>query len=184
MLTRRSQNKVIQAVGVLLSKEQTRRMDRARLLKLLYIAERESLKERGVPILGGRVVAMKKGPLHSEVYDLIKGEQVDVSQWMEFFQNVGYQIELVHVPSRDELSEYEINKLNEISDRYASKDAEEVVEETHSFVEYIKNYIENTSKTIPLDDILEAVGRGSDKELIKAEIAAFEEYEKLFQQFS
>jgi len=58
---------------VLLKFEESREMDRVRLLKLLYIADRESIAQTGEPILGTKLVAMKWGPLHSKVLDLING---------------------------------------------------------------------------------------------------------------
>ena len=64
--------KAVQAAAVLLRNEGTK-MTRLRLLKLLLIADRKSIKEMGVPILGSKIVAMDNGPLHSEIYDLIKG---------------------------------------------------------------------------------------------------------------
>ena len=66
MYFRFSIQKTIQAVGVLLRLARGR-MGRLRLLKLLYIADRESLREFHRPIIGSRTVAMKNGPLHNEV---------------------------------------------------------------------------------------------------------------------
>ena len=65
--------KIVEAAAVLLRSSQHGRMGRLRLLKLLYIADRESLRETGRPIVGTKLVAMDLGPVHSEVYDLIKG---------------------------------------------------------------------------------------------------------------
>ena len=65
--------KTIEAAATLLRLAPYRRMSRKRLLALLYLADRESLKPTGRPIIGGRLVAMDYGPIHSEVYDFIKG---------------------------------------------------------------------------------------------------------------
>jgi hypothetical protein len=45
--------KAIQAVGVLFRNDRVRRMNYMRVLKLLYIADREALGETGRPIIGG-----------------------------------------------------------------------------------------------------------------------------------
>lgn len=66
-------DKTIQAVGVLFRAEGVQRANCMRLLKLLYIADRESIREVGRPITGGAVVAMERGPVLEEVYDLIPG---------------------------------------------------------------------------------------------------------------
>src|SRR5271155_4089348 len=64
--------KTIQAIGVLLRADGVKRMNYMRLLKLLYMADRESLRETGRPITGGPVTAMERGPVLEEVYDLIR----------------------------------------------------------------------------------------------------------------
>src|SRR5580704_14197102 len=108
---RTSTEKKIEAVAVLLRAEGNR-VDRLRLLKLLYIADREALKERGCPIVGGRVVAMRHGPLHGEVYNLIKGEHESDQLWSEHFSSEGNTLSLLKDPGRLELSPYEIEKLD------------------------------------------------------------------------
>ena len=64
--------KTVQAAALLL-REHHNRMEYIRLLKLLSIADREMLARRGRTLTGDRAVAMKRGPVLSTVYDLIKG---------------------------------------------------------------------------------------------------------------
>ena len=154
--------KKVQASGVLLRAEYGR-MDRIRLLKLLYIADRESLQERGTPIVGGRVVAMKNGPLHSDIYDLIKGEHPQEMLWADHFENDGHVVVMLDDPGRLELSPYEIEKLVDVSERYKSIDTWDVAEMTHDFPEYIDIYRENTSTTIPLEVTLKYLGFTPDE---------------------
>jgi hypothetical protein len=59
------EQKATAAAGVLLKKCPGRRMKYIRLLKLLYIADRESLRNRGRPIVGDRYISMKKGAARS-----------------------------------------------------------------------------------------------------------------------
>ena len=61
-------------------------MNSMRLLKLLYIADRESLRETGRPITGGPVIAMERGPVLKEVYDLILGQHREMPLWAQFFR--------------------------------------------------------------------------------------------------
>jgi uncharacterized phage-associated protein len=63
----------VQAAAVLL-KEAGGKMTRLRLLKLLYIADRESIAETFQPITGDDVVAMDHGPVLSKTYRLIRRE--------------------------------------------------------------------------------------------------------------
>ena len=174
MLFRFSTKKTVQAAGVLLRLARGR-MSYLRLLKLLYIADREGLRSARRPIVGTRPVAMKNGPLDSEVYKLIKGEHLDEPFWSEYVQKDGYQVELAKDPGRSELSAAEVRLLTETFDRYASLGEWDLVELTHGFPEWIKNYPDeaaDTSRTIPFDDLLEAVGlHGEDKQAVLDDLA-------------
>jgi uncharacterized phage-associated protein len=137
-----------------------------RLLKLLYLADREHLRTAHRPIVGTRTVAMKNGPLHSEVYNLVKGEHIDDPLWSDHVRKQGYQIELVKDPGRSGLSAAEVRTLSDTFERYASMGEWDLVEVTHDFPEWLKNYPDesaDTSCTIPFDDLLEAVGLRGEK---------------------
>jgi uncharacterized phage-associated protein len=133
-------------------------MDRLRLLKLLYIADRESLAERGVPIIGGRVAALDNGPLHSDIYELIKGAHEDAVEWQRFLSNDGHVVLWAGDPGRLELSPFEIEKLTQVSDRLRSCDSWEVAELTHKFPEWTECHVAGSSKTIPMERILSSLG--------------------------
>ncbi len=165
-MTRLPIQKAIEAAGVLAGFEATSCISRLRLLKLLYIAERESIAETGRPILGATVVAMPHGPLHSRVLDLIKGVHVQEPQWSEVFHNNGYLVVRKHDPGRASLSRYEIEKLVEVSERHADDDDWAVAKITEEYPEYQQNYQESSSAKIPLEDVLDAVGRSDDKQSI------------------
>ena len=139
-----------------------------RLIKLLYIADRESLKETGRPITGDHVVAMERGPVLSRLYDLIKDTAFDSIEWDKFIERDNYDIRLIDEPGNSELCRYEINKLQEIWDRYRGDDEYALVNITHEFTEWKNNKPEGSSRNpIPLSDILEAVGRKGDIEKIE-----------------
>ena len=65
------ERKAAQAASVLLDRHEGR-MPYIKLLKLLYLADREALIETGLPITGDRFVSLKFGPVLSRVLDLIK----------------------------------------------------------------------------------------------------------------
>src|SRR5438128_612811 len=92
--------KAIEAAVILARQSPRRIISRKRLLALLYIANRECLKRSGRPILGDRLVAMKYGPIHGDVYDLINmKEGADgVREWSEHFHNDGYFVVLHDEP--------------------------------------------------------------------------------------
>jgi uncharacterized phage-associated protein len=155
MTTRLDARKAIQAVGVLLRRE-GKRAGRLRLLKLLYIAVRLALQRTGSPILGSRIVAMKHGPLHGEVLDLINGVHASAPSWSEFFRNDGWAIVLEKEPDIGRLSRYEIELLNQVVDEHRTRRDWDVADETHAFSEWQQSYPdpnESTSRTIAPYDV-------------------------------
>lgn len=153
----------------MLRAEAGRRMSYLRLLKLLYIADRESLRERGRPIVGTRPVAMDYGPVLSEVLNLVKGEHADEAVWSEFIRKDGYAVALEKDPGVLSLSRHEIARLTKTAEEYRNLDDWEIVAQTHEFDEWKNNRTPGTSTTIPLEDILRAVGRGDEVESILEE---------------
>ena len=161
--------KIVEAAATLLRSEACRRMSYLRLLKLLYIADRESLRERGRPIVGTRPVAMNYGPVLSEVLDLVNGQHPDEAIWSEFIRKDGYAVALDKDPGVLALSRREIAKLTETAEEYRTWDDWQIVNHTHSFDEWKQNNVPGTSTTIPLEDILRAVGRTDEVGIILQE---------------
>lgn len=149
--------KKVQAAAVL-TRLEGGRIDRVRLLKLLYIADRESLAERGEPIVGGRVAALDNGPIHSAVYDMIKGTADDQASWSSAFQNDGHSVILIDDPGHLEMSRVELDKLATVSEAHKAIDTWALAEKTHEFPEWQEFHSRGSSKTIPLENILRAVG--------------------------
>jgi len=154
--------KIVEAAATLLRAEACRRMSYLRLLKLLYIADRESLRKSARPIVGTRPVAMDYGPVLSEVLDLVNGQHADEEIWSAFIRKDGYAVALEKDPGVLSLSKYEIEMLTSTAERYRDIDDWKIVEETHTFEEWKDNISQGTSTTIALEDIIRAVGRTDD----------------------
>jgi uncharacterized phage-associated protein len=166
--------KAAQAAAVLLQSDRCKRMSYLRLLKLLYIAEREALAETGGRLLGSRVLAMKHGPVLSDVYDLLNRAAPPLA---EYLRRDGYQVELVKDPGGKKLSRYEAGKLREVAERYRDQDEWDLVELTHAFPEWQRHNPEGRgvkAVEIPLRDLVEAAARPEDRDWIlqDAEAAA------------
>ena len=71
MLRQFSVERTAQAAAVLLRRADGHRMPYIRLLKLLYVADRESVRGTGFPITGDDPCAMRRGPVLSITHDLI-----------------------------------------------------------------------------------------------------------------
>ena len=172
----------IQAFGVLLRRE-GKRASRLRLLKLLYMAARESIRRHGRPIAGGKLVAMQHGPVNSPIYDLINGEHVAEARWSQYFRNDGRDIVLEYEPDVGKLSRQDVELLNEIVDANSNLDDWSVANKTHAFPEWRKNYPDpfaNTSRPIQLEELIEAVDRTMDSQSIIQEIKDSEAFDVFF----
>lgn len=176
--------KAIQAAGAVLRRDSTQ-VSRLRLLKLLYIADRKAIQKFGRPILGSRMVAMKHGPLHSEILDLINGQHIREPEWAQYFVNIGRNIELREQPGTDRLSRCEVELINEVVELHQPDDDFQIADITHSFKEWEDNYPDptaNTSNPIPFEHVIDAVGRSEDKDEILSDIATEEAFDAFFAQ--
>jgi uncharacterized phage-associated protein len=181
MLTPFHLEKSIQATAALLATSSAKRMSRLRVLKLLYVAERETLKETGRTITGDRAVAMDHGPVLTSIYNLIKGQHADATRWNQFFsRDDQHDIELIADPGNEKLSRYELSKLAQVARRFDDFNDWELVEHTHGFEEWIKNKPPAGSRRkIPLDDILAAIQMKHHKQSLKRQAAGLTSVRKL-----
>lgn len=172
-------NRAIQAAGVVLRDRGP--VDWLRLLKILYIADREAIAESGKPIVAGRAVAMKHGPLHSEIYSLLKGQHEADADWSRHFRSRGHTVALVADPGRLDLSPYEIETLGRVADWAETLGTWELSEHTHGFPEWRACYAEGTSRTIPYDEMLRAADVPEEEiEQVMADNAAHQRLLSLF----
>jgi uncharacterized phage-associated protein len=155
-------NKLTQACGVLLREEPKQCATRLRLLKLLYIADREMIQERARPITGDSVAAMDHGPVLSNTYDLIKGSQVHHC-WAQHIHSERLSVSLIGDPGIDLLTRREIAKLQEVSARFVGANDYTLADYTHGFDEWKRHKPEKGSRNmIPVEDVLTATGHAED----------------------
>ncbi len=146
------------------------RMHFLKLLKLLYISDREALHRWGIPISHDNYVSMDHGPVLSQTYNLIRdgGSRF----WSEHISAPfgDYEICLTkEKPAIQKLSRAEESLLNEMFDRYGKANRWDLVEETHKFAEWDDPH--GSSIPISIKDILTALGeQEEDIEAIVAEL--------------
>ena len=131
------------------------RMEYIKLIKLLYLADREALIRWGRPITTDRHVSMPKGPVVSQIYDLISEEpQPGVeSFWHDHIETIApWSVRVVADPSNDELSRAEEGLLDEIHKLHGGKDRWQLVRETHDIPEWVDPNV--SSLPIEYRDIL------------------------------
>lgn len=162
---------VMQAIAYLLSLNGNK-MNKLKLMKELYIADREFIKDFGFSISGDEYFSLKHGPILSFTLNILDeleegsvGDEGD-SPWKEIFsfQQEKYYKDIILNKEIDfnYLSEAEKDCLKKVADKYKDYTAWQLVDETHDFPEW-KSQDTGRDK-IKLIDIFKAVGK-TDKEI-------------------
>jgi uncharacterized phage-associated protein len=112
------------------------RMHYLKLIKLLYLADREALLRWGIPVTTDRYVSMDNGPVTSRIYDLIVDE-VDRPFWSQYVSAPSdYQVTLLKEAPSDQLSRAEESLLLEIFERYGHMYRFDLVKFVHTLPEW------------------------------------------------
>jgi uncharacterized phage-associated protein len=145
------------------------RMKHLKLMKLMYLAERQSLEKYGEPMIGDSLFSMNKGPMLSSTLDLINGLSDSVEggwdAWISDRSNhqVGLKVR-VDEPQRDllELSEADLEILSDIWANFGHLDAFELADLTH---EICPEWKDPKGSSIPIshEEILAVCGRSEEE---------------------
>ena len=130
-----------------------------KLIKLLYMADKQMLLTRGKPIVYDAWVSMKKGPVLSTTYDLIK-QNDGSTYWSRHIRTKGYDALLESDPGTDNLSRAEEHIIEAVFAQYGHVDKWDLVELTHDFPEW-KNP-GNSSCPISYETVLRLAGIPAD----------------------
>ena len=134
-----SENKAAQMAGYLLLKRGGR-MAYIKLMKLLYLADREYMISYGDSMTGDRAVSMNNGPVLSRTYDLLKsGSPLEESPWDDWIKGESnYEVSVkkpVHGleddDAFDELSRADIKILDKVFSEFGHYKRFELCELTH-----------------------------------------------------
>jgi len=108
------------------------KLPHTRLIKLLYLADRQALLETGMTITGDKMVSMDRGPVLSNVYDLIKGK-ASGEPWSRLLASSGHWILSLREeePPTDELSSYELCVLDNVDERFGDMDLKLLIPYLH-----------------------------------------------------
>jgi len=134
-------------------------MSYMKLIKLLYLVDREALLRWGRPVTTDRYVSMDRGPVLSAILDLITEGPRPGSQgtWPEYISEPqGHEVVLRKDASTDELSRAEEELIAEIFREHGGKSRWELVDLAHALPEWR----DPNGSAIPISysDVLEAGG--------------------------
>jgi len=135
-----------------------------KLLKLLYIAERESIRETGRSITCDRFVSMDHGPVLSRTLNLMNGTVQGGGSWTAMIApRNGHKLSITDESevAFDELSERELEIADRVFEKYGHVPRFELADLTHQFGEW--HDPKGSSIPIEFEEILTAVGYDSDE---------------------
>ena len=157
------------------------RMDVIKLVKLIYLADREFMNRYGLPITFDRMVSMPHGPVNSQTYECIKGA-VDCAGWEEWIADREDHAVLVRKSvsrdALDELSDAEIETLQAVWQRFGTMKKWEIRDWTHDNCAEWRDP-DGSSLPIAYADVFRALGR-DDAEDLAGHVEAHRHVDKLF----
>jgi uncharacterized phage-associated protein len=163
MSLRFDEAKATQAAALVL-KMRGGRMHYLKLIKLLYLVDREALLRWGIPVTTDRYVSMDHGPVVSRIYKLIT-EDIPKPVWAKYVSApMGeYEVELKPNadPPTDRLSRAEEELIGEIYSQYGHQNRWNLVDYMHTLPEWQDPH--GSSVPISVRQILEAGGEDEDE---------------------
>ena len=181
--------KLVQVVNYMMAKYDYR-LNYTKLIKLLYLADRECLDRYCFAISGDTYCSMQKGIVLKGLYDFVSGNgNVDEqTKWNSFFEKdkENDHSDLISIAKDsigdEELSDGEAEILDEVDNRYHDKDCNYLVDEViHKLPEWDKNVKRNDAIALDKRIILKYLGKSDEEidELISLERSC-DEMNKLF----
>jgi uncharacterized phage-associated protein len=136
-------------------------IDKLKLIKLIYLAEREFISRYAMPMLFDEYYSLPHGPICSSTLNAINGETADTEAWAKLIALSGSKdVSAVHAVSRDdldEISDAEWEVLLYTWHSFGHLTASQIRNYTHkNCPEYVE--VERGRLPIRLIDMLEALG--------------------------
>lgn len=133
-----------------------------KVVKLVYLADRESLCQRGHPIQYEARFSMPHGPVNSTTLDYLNGSYRDDGGWSDFLRDranndVGLANQNMSFEDLDELSQREIDVLEKVWSKFGHMDGFDLADWTHDHIPEWENP-NGSSRRIPLDRMMAAAG--------------------------
>jgi uncharacterized phage-associated protein len=128
-------------------------MDKLKLIKMIFLADREHLVRYGRPIVGGNYVAMDLGLVSSHLKDYVEGKIVSD---LPFKIEGEYNLVAQQPTDGNWLSESELKVLDEIYEKYKHIDSVKLGLMTHQYKAWKNNEpLKGSSKPVPYEDFFE-----------------------------
>ena len=160
-----------------------KRMHYLKLLKLMYLMDREALLRWGAPVTNDRYFSLPKGPILGRVKNLMVEEPLPSERgfWSDHISSPNsYVIELIDDAGDDELSEAEEELIDEVFAKYGHIDRFKLIDHLH---EILPEWKDPNGSSIPITiaDILAAGNKGpAEMKAIEADLVHTRKIHTLF----
>ncbi len=156
--------KAAQVIAYFAMKRPSRTISILKAIKLVYLSDRESIKNFGYPILDEIRASMPHGPVNSRTYDYISGTvDLDKCGWSDFLDDkADHKVSAVQNLGDDdlgELSEADTNCLDSVWEKFGEWDRYVLRDWTHdpqNIPEWENPH--GSSNPIPIERIMRSVG--------------------------
>lgn len=180
-----NERKAAQMAAFFLGQLPDRKMAHLKLMKLLYLSDREAVRAFGWPISGDRLVSMPHGPVLSQTLNLMDGDiESQPGGWEEWISDKeNHELSLrqpLDIAALDELAPAEIDVLKAVWDKFGAMGKWEIRDWTHRHCSEWKDP-KGSSFPIHYDALARAVGfdDATANELAR-QIRAEQEIDRLF----
>ncbi len=161
------------------------RMPHLKLMKLLYLSDREAVRAFGWPISGDRLVSMPHGPVLSQTLNLMDGDvESHPGGWEEWISDKeNHELSLrqpLDIAFLDELAPAEIDVLKAVWDKFGAMGKWEIRDWTH---QNCAEWVDPKGSSFPIqyDALARAVGfDDAAAQELAAQIQAEQEIDRLF----
>jgi uncharacterized phage-associated protein len=152
--------------GAYLLKRNDGNMDKYIWIKMLYLADRESMFKWEEPITGDSVASMQYGPVLSTIYDLTKGDCPTLREyWQKYISDADCEANRVSLkadPGIRDLSKAELAILDSIFEQFKNYSFGKMKAYIHNLPEY-EEVGPGGSKLMPVEHLLHANGKSAEE---------------------
>ncbi|MBI4949256.1 MAG: SocA family protein [Deltaproteobacteria bacterium] len=156
-------------VATILLEKNGGKMNYMKLIKLMYLIDREALAEWERPLTGDSYFSLPHGPILSNVLDYINSgvEPGNPTYWHKYISKKNYEIALKSKPVIAELSKREIKLISKIYSKYKTYDQYALRDYCHK---HLLEWEDPKGSALPISvkDILIAVKK-TEKEIAEIE---------------
>lgn len=180
-----SERKAAQMAAFFLGQTQDGRMPHLKLMKLLYLSDREAVRSFGWPISGDRLVSMPHGPVLSMTLNLMDGDVESHpggwEEWISDKENHELSLRQPLDPSAlDELAPAELDVLRAVWTKFGAMGKWQIRDWTHENCAEWKDP-KGSSYPIQYEALAKAVGFDDESAAeLAAQIQAEQEIDRLF----